>query len=178
VAAKALARQSDVNQTSVKVEKGDMDVGRVVFAARPGHSLDLEKIHAALKETRLSGKPPGRTRARIHYLELTVLGEVVKDGKDLVIKVNGTKQVFRLGEGPEPADDAPAETGFQRLQKALAKGQKVVGVTGRVKGWKGHFPAVLRDLPGDFAPSPKGPGKPPLRRPPLLYVVGFDLSKK
>jgi len=58
VAIKALARQSDVDPTSLKVEM--VDGGRVAFAAREGYSLDLEKIHACLKETRLSGKPPGK----------------------------------------------------------------------------------------------------------------------
>ena len=67
------------------------DGGRVVFAAKPGHSLDLEKIHAALKETRLSGKP-GSTRAQLHYLELTIEGEVLESGKALVLKVNGRRR--------------------------------------------------------------------------------------
>jgi hypothetical protein len=171
VAVKALKRQSDVEPTSVKVEM--VDEGRVVFAAREGCSLDLEKIYASLKETRLSGKPPGKTRSRIHYLELVVKGNVVKDAKEFLLKVNGTKQVFRLGD--EPGSDAgPPGTAFQRLQKALAGARKVVSVTGHVKDWCGHFPAVLRELPGDFVPDPANPGKPPVRRPPLLYVVDFE----
>jgi hypothetical protein len=176
VAVKALARQSDVEPTSVKVEM--VDGGRVAFTARQGRSLDLGKIHACLKETRLSGKPPGKTRSRILYLELTVKGEVVKDGKELLLEVNGTKQVFRLGDEPRPEDAPLEETDFQRLQKAVAKGRKVLSVTGRVKGWSGHFPAVLRELPGEFAPDPGDPRKPPVRRPPLLYVVGFEEAKK
>src|SRR5262245_55207059 len=155
-----------------------VDGGRVVFAARPGCSLDLEKIHACLKETRLSGKPPGKTRSQILYLELTVQGEVVKDGKELLLKVNGTKQVFRLGDEPDRQAVPPEGTDFQRLQKAVAKGRKVVSVTGRVKGWSGHFPGVLRELPVEFAPDPGDPHKAPVRRPPLLYVVGFEEAKK
>jgi hypothetical protein len=176
VAAEAIARQSDVKPTSVKVEM--TDGGRVVFAARPGRSLDLEKIHAALKETRLSGKPPGKTGARILYLEVTVLGEVVNEGTELLIKVKGTKQVFRLGDDPVPRENLLEKTAFQRLKKTLAQGRKVVGLTGRVKGWSGHFPAVLRELPGDFAPGPRRSGHPPIRKPPLLYVVGFEEPRK
>ena len=177
MAAKALKRQSDVEPISVMVDKVEaMGRGRIVFAARRGRSLDLDKIHACLKETRLSGKPPGKTRSRIVYLELTVKGNVVKEGKELFLKVNGTKQVFRLGEEPRP-ESSPQRTDFQRLEKAVAKGPKVVSVTGRVKGWSGHFPAVLRELPGDFVPDPRHPGN-RVRRPPLLYVVAFEEAKK
>jgi hypothetical protein len=59
----------------------------------------------------------------------------------------------------------------------LAQGAKVIRVTGRVKGWSGHFPAVLRELPGEFAP-PANPRQPPVRQPPLLHVVGFEEAKK
>jgi hypothetical protein len=153
------------------------DGGRVVFAARSGRSLDLEKIHACLKETRLSGKPPGKTSARIHYLELVVKGKVVKDDKEFLFKVNGTKQVFRLGEEPN-FKPGPLDTEFQRLKKAVASGRKVISVTGSVRGWSGHFPAVLRELPGDFVADPANPGKPPVRLPPLLYVVDFEEARK
>lgn len=174
MATKALAHQSDVEATSVMVEREDG--GRVVFAARPGCSLDLEKIHACLKETRLSGKP-GRTGAQILYLELTVLGEVVESGKEVLLKVKGTKEVFRLED--EPGKTMPAEgTALKRLKKAVAKGQKEIAVTGRVKGWSSHFPAVLRELPGEVAPIPETLLGPPVRRPTLLYVVGFEEAKK
>jgi hypothetical protein len=175
VAVEALKRQSDVEPTSVKVEM--VDGGRIVFAARRGRSLDLDKIHACLKETRLSGKPPGKTRSRILYLELTVKGTVTRDGKELLLAVNGTKQVFRLGEEP-PSESSPRRTDFHGLEKAVAKGRKVVSVTGRVKGWSGHFPAVLRELPGDLVPGTAAPGKTPVRRPPLLYVVAFEEARK
>jgi hypothetical protein len=167
-----------VEPTSVKVDKEETaDGGRIEFAARKGRSLDLAKIHACLKETRLSGKPPGKTRSRIHYLELVVKGNVVKDGKELLLKVNGTSQVFRLGEEPR-SESGPRTTHFQLLGKAVARGRKVVSVTGWVKGWRGHFPAVLRELPGDFMPDPGNPGKPPVRRPPLLYVVDFEEARE
>jgi hypothetical protein len=176
VAAKALTRPFDVEPSSVKVEM--VDGGRLVFAARPGCSLDLERIHASLKETRLSGKPPGRTRAQILYLELTVKGELTTSGDELLLKVGGSKQVFRLEEQPGRKALPPEETDFGRLRKALAQGRKAVTVTGRVKGWSGHFPAVLRELPAEFAPDAGDARKPPVRRPPLLYVVGFEDAPK
>src|SRR6516164_5321584 len=101
-----------------------MGRGRIVFAAQRGRSLDLAKIHACLKETRLSGKPPGKTRSRIHYLELFVKGTVVKDGQELLLKVNGTRQLFRLGEEPR-SESGPQITHFQLLAKAVARGRKV-----------------------------------------------------
>src|SRR5205085_12656573 len=128
-----------------------------------------------LEETRLSGKPPGKTRSRILYLELTVTGKAVKDGKEVLFKVDGTKQVFRLGDEPSTEARPAGGTDFERLEQAVAKGRKVVRVVGRVKGWSGHFPAVLRELPGDFAAAP---GKPPVRRPPLLYVVTYEEARK
>jgi hypothetical protein len=177
VAVKALKRQSDVEPTSVMVDKEETgDEGRIVFTARRGRSLDLEKIHACLKETRLSGKPPGKTRSRILYLELTVKGTVVREGKELLLKVNGTRQVFRLGEEPR-SKSSPQATEFLRLVEALAKGRKVVSVTGSVKGWSGHFPAVLRELPGDFVPDARHPGS-RVRLPPLLYVEAFEEARK
>src|SRR5207249_338340 len=104
-----------------------------------------------------------RTNAQILYLELTVLGEVVESGKEVLLKVKGTKEVFQLED--EPDKTIPAEgTALKRLKKAVAKGQKLIGVTGRVKGWSGHFPAVLRELPGEFAPLPENLLGPPFRR--------------
>jgi hypothetical protein len=177
VAVKALARQSDVEPTSVKVEPEERGEGRVVFAARPGCSLDLEKIHACLKETRLSGKPPGKTRSQIHYLELTAVGDVVESNKGLLLKVKGTREVFRLEE-PGPKAIGRGGTAFQQLQKAVAAGQQVISVTGRVKGWNGHFPAVLREVPAEVTPLPENQHGPPVRRPPLLSVVGFAEAKQ
>jgi hypothetical protein len=167
-----------VEPTSVKVQPEERGQGRVVFAARPGCSLDLRKIHACLKETRLSGKPPGKTRAQILYLELTAVGDVVASDKELLLKVKGTKDVFRLEEDPGPKAITPEGTAFQRLQKAVAQGQKAITVTGRVKGWSGHFPAVLRELPAEFTPLPKNQHGPPALRPPLLYVVDFAEASK
>jgi hypothetical protein len=176
VAKKALARQSDVDARSVEVEP--VYEGRVTFRAKKGKSLDLEKIHACLQETRLSGKPPGRTSSQIRYLEITALGEVVAGKKELLLKVNGTGQLFRLSDDPKAKADGDEKSPWQRLQEALRRGEKVTGVTGRVHGWSGHFPAVLRRFPVELVDDPKKTDKPPARKPLVLYVTNFQLAEK
>jgi hypothetical protein len=71
------------------------------------------------------------------YLEITAKGEVIERGKELVLKVSGTGQDLVLSEGPA------AKGGLQRLREAVARGEKVSTVTGRVPGWSGRFPDVL-----------------------------------
>ena len=193
----AIARLDDVNKESAK---RDYEKHLVRFAARPGKSLDVEKIHAALQATRLAGKPPNRTGARLVYLEIVVRGTVEVKDQETILNVSGTTQHFLLKGDPDgklleaPADgesklhenmqawlaarrklsDAQKEA-FQRLEQALTKGVKVVRVTGRVHGWSGHFPAVLRELPG--APG-KGQDKAAKRKPPLLIVTAFEPAQE
>ena len=193
----AIARLDDVNKESAK---RDYEKHLVRFAATPGKSLDLEKIHAALQATRLAGKPPNRTGARMVYLEIVVRGTVEVKDQETVLNVSGTTQHFLLKGDPDgklleaPADgesklhenmqawlaerrklsDAQKEA-FQRLEQALTKGVKAVRVTGRVHGWSGHFPAVLRKVPG--APD-KDQDKAAKRKPPLLIVTGFEPAQE
>jgi hypothetical protein len=193
VARDAIARLDDVNKESAQ---RDYEKHLVRFAATPGKTLDLEKIHAVLQATRLAGKPPNRTGARMVYLEIVVRGTVEVKDQETVLSVSGTKQRFLLKGDPDgklleaPADgesklhenmqawlaarrrlsDAQKES-FQRLEQALTKGVKAVRVTGRVHGWRGHFPAVLRELPG--APD-KDQEKAAKRKPPLLIVTAFE----
>ena len=193
----AIARLDDVNKESAK---RDSEKHLVRFAATPGKSLELEKIHAALQATRLAGKPPNRTGARMVYLEIVVRGTVEVKDQETVLNVSGTTQHFLLKGDPDgklleaPADgesklhentqawlaarrklsDAQKQA-FQRLEQALTKGVKVVRVTGRVHGWSGHFPAVLRELPG--APD-KDQDKASKRKPPLLIVTAFEPAQE
>jgi hypothetical protein len=195
VARDAIARLDDVNKESAQ---RDYEKHLVRFAAMPGKSLDLEKIHAALQATRLAGKPPNRTGARLVYLEIVVRGTVEVKDQETVLNVSGTKQRFLLKGDPDgklleaPADgesklhentqawlaarrklsDAQKEA-FQRLELALTKGVKAVRVTGRVHGWSGHFPAVLRELSGE---PDKDQDKAAKRKPPLLIVTAFELA--
>jgi hypothetical protein len=60
-------------------------------------------------------------------------------------------------------------TPFQRLQQRLAKGEKLVSVTGRVQGWSGRWPDVLRELAGKEKAADKKPA--------LLMVTDFQTVK-
>ena len=103
----AIARLDDVNKDSAK---RDYEKHLVRFAAKPGKSLDLEKIHAALQATRLAGKPPNRTGARMVYLEIVVRGTVEVKGQQTVLKVSGTTQHFLLkGDPAGKLLEAPAD---------------------------------------------------------------------
>jgi hypothetical protein len=57
---------------------------------------------------------------------------------------------------------------LQRLWAALAKGQRVTSVTGRVDGWNGPFPKLL-----NVPPPPGEPGKSP-----LLIVTDFQTAAR
>jgi hypothetical protein len=105
---------------------------------------------------------------RVHYLEVTATGEVVAADKRLLLQVAGTKQQFVLGDEPNARPAAGATTPLQRLWAALAKGQRVTSVTGRVDGWNGPFPKLL-----NVPPPPGEPGKPP-----LLIVTDFQTAAK
>ena len=74
---------------------------------------------------------------RMDYLEITAKGAVIERDKELVLKVSGTGQEFVLNEAPA------AKGGLQRLRDAVARGDKVFTVTGRLSGWNGRFPEAL-----------------------------------
>ena len=114
--------------------------------------MDLDRLRESLQATRLSG----RTGMEVRYLELNVRGKVVAVGSELRLRAGG--QEFLLA-----GEEAP----LARL-RALAKGAADVSLTGRVQGWSGLFPDVLRAL----AEQQSGdPGKPATRKPPVLTVT-------
>ncbi len=172
-----IARQSDVEKSSVKmdVEPGTHKyrIGTITFAAKKDKSIDLEKIHDAIRATRLSGK----TNSAVKYLEITATGEVVTAEKKTLLKVSGTAQEFVLGEDPSAKPKNNGKTPFQKLQEALAKGNKVESVTGRVQGWSGRWPDVLRALAAEPAKDAKPSDKAAAKQPPLLIVTDFQLVK-
>ena len=138
MACDAIARQYDVDADSTKLtrpegQKGGYQLGTIEFAAKKGKSIDLDKIHESITATRLSGG----TNMRMDYLEITARGKVIERDKKLVLKVSGTGQEYVLIEGPTGKD------GLERLREAVARGDKVSTVTGRVPGWSGRFPVVL-----------------------------------
>jgi hypothetical protein len=162
MASDAIARQYDVDADSMLLirppdQKGDYQFGTIEFAAKKGKSIDLDKIHESITATRLSGG----TSMSMDYLELTAKGAVIERDKELVLKVSGTGQELLLSEEPTAKD------GLQRLRKAVALGNKVSTVTGRVPGWSGRFPDVM-----------KAWAKAPDTQKQKLLVVDFELEKK
>ena len=157
----AIARQYDVDKNSVTLTcepgKGGYRPGTILFHAKKGKSIDLDKIRESIAATRLSGN----TNMGMEYLEITATGDVQAGAKELVLKVAGTEQQFVLGEAPGAKD------ALQRLRDALAHGESVISVTGRVPGWSGRFPVVLKAL----ADAPAGQNR-------VLLVTTFEVSKK
>ena len=162
MACDAIARQYDVDADLTKLtlpkgQKGSYQLGTIEFAAKKGKSIDLDKIHESITATRLSGG----TNMRVDYLEITAKGQVFERDKELVLKVSSTGQELLLSEEPTAKD------GLQRLREAVARGDKVSTVTGRVPGWSGRFPDVLRA----WAKAPDTQKR-------KLAVVGFEIEKK
>jgi len=158
----AIARQYDVDADSIIIllppgQKGDYQLGTIEFAPKKGKSIDLDGICESITATRLSGG----TNMRVDYLDITAKGEVLERDKKLVLKVSGTGQELLLSEEPTAKD------GLQRLREAVARGDKVSTVTGRVPGWGGRFPDVLRA----WAKAPDTQKR-------KLAVVDFEIEKK
>jgi hypothetical protein len=163
----AIARQYDVDKNRVlllcETDKGGYRPGTITFFPKKGKTLDLRQMVESLTATRLSGG----TGMSMNWLELTATGEVVLDGKTALLKVSGTKQRFVLKEAPEFKNKGGTATPLLRLEAAVASGAKVVSVTGRVDGWSGGFPVVLR-----------AQAKRPPDEPVVLLVTDFETSKK
>ena len=155
----AIARQYDVDKNRVILTcdegKGSYRPGTITFHAKPGKSIDLDQIRESIAATRLSGK----TNIGMEYLEITVIGTVERQGNERVLKVAGTNQVFGLSESPTNA--------LQKLSDAVAKGEKVTTVIGRVSGWSGRFPVALENL-----------AKTPPDTRAMLSVTDFEVAKK
>jgi hypothetical protein len=156
----AISRQYDVEKNSMTLTcegKGQYRPGLITFYAKKGKSVDLDKIRESLTATRLGDG----TNMRVDYLEITALGDVVLGPKDNVLSVIGTGQQFVLGE------DASAKGILQKMGEAARRDDKIASVTGRVHGWNGRFPTVLKAL---AETSNQGRMQ--------LLVTGFEVAKK
>ena len=155
----AIARQYDVDKNKVILTceegKGGYRPGTITFQAKPGKSIDLDQVRESIAATRLSGK----TNMGMDDLEITVTGTVEKQGKEWVLKVAGTNQVFGLSESPTNA--------LSKIEAAVGKGERVTTVIGRVAGWSGRFPVVLENL-----------AKTPPDTRAMMSVVDFEVAKK
>jgi hypothetical protein len=134
----AIARQYDVDKNTMilvcEKGKGGYLPGTISFEAKKGKSIDITKIRESITATRLSGG----TNMGVTYLEITATGTAEARDKELSFKVAGTGQQFNL------VDHANAKGVADKLREALARGDKVTSIIGRVQGWSGRFPDVLR----------------------------------
>jgi hypothetical protein len=130
------------------------DQGTITFHAKKGKLIDLDKLHESIWATRLSGS----TSSGLVSLEVTAVGEVAASEHEIVLRVAGADAYFVLDENPE----GESKAAFGDLKVALNRGDHVVSVTGRLDGWAGRWPDVLRKLP----PNPR-----------RILVTSFDIAK-
>jgi hypothetical protein len=154
VARDATARQYDVDADAVKL---NIAKGEITFRAKKGRLVDLDKLHESIWGTRLSGG----TGMAMNWIDVTAVGLVIIDKEQIVLKVGGSNATFILKEDPKAR--VGDKTVFARLREALASGQKIASVTGRVEGWHGHFPKFLKELP---------------KKPRTILVKEFEVVKK
>jgi hypothetical protein len=158
----AIARQYDVDKNSVQFHReateGRYQPGTITFHAKKDRSIDLNKLHESLTATRLAGY----TNMRVDSLEITVRGKLLVRDNEMLLKVSGTQQEFVLA-----GDDRVVE---DRLREAAKRGEEVTTVTGRVDGWNGRFPVVLKTLANRYGTD----GKKPM----LLVVTAIDTARK
>ena len=156
----AIARQYDVDADSVILtpigKKSSYQLGTIEFFAKKGKSIDLDKLSESIAATRLSGN----TGMSVDYLEITAKGEVIERDGGLILKVSGTGQELVLSE------EATAKDALKRLREAVARGDRVSTVTGRVPGWTGRYPVVL----AAWAKAPDGEKR-------KLAVTDFKVEK-
>jgi hypothetical protein len=177
VARDAIARQYDVDKNSVKLDMEDVGgnyrPGTITFFAKKGKSINLDQIRESIKATRLYGK----TQMQVTYLEVTATGEVTRAQKETMLRVKGTGQEFMLAEDANAAPGG-GKTALQRLREALGRGEKVLSITGRVEGWSGRFPDVLRALEAQPANDGDKSAQPAPGRRPRLLVTDFETAKE
>ena len=91
-------------------------------------------------------------------LEVTAAGTIVVGDKETTLKVADAEPEFALAQNPE----ADFKNAFAELRTALERGDKITSVTGRLDGWSGRWPEVLKKLP----PKPR-----------RIFVTRFEVAK-
>ena len=139
----ATARLYDVDAETIAFKSltktGKYDTGTVTFRAKPGKRIDLNELHESVWATRLSKG----TSSGLVSLEVTAAGTVVVGDKQTTLKVADVEPEFVLAQNPE----ADFKNAFDELRAALARGEKVTSVSGRLEGWSGRWPEMLKKLP-------------------------------
>jgi hypothetical protein len=155
----AATRLYDVDRNSVVnkrlTQSGSYDTGTVTIRPKPGKLIDLDQLHESIWATRLSGG----TKSGLVSLDVTAVGEAVVNEKEMILKVAGSDAHFVLGKHT----DEKQQAAFDELRSALDRGEKVTSVSGRIEGWAGRWPDVLRKLP----PKPR-----------RILVLEFETAKE
>ena len=150
--------EKDSVKLTCETEAGKYRPGQITFEAKQGRSINLGKIQEAIAATRLSG----HTNMRVNHLEIVVRGNLVLRNQDTSLLVSGVEQELIL-----EADDRILE---QRLREAAAQSEEAVTVVGRVEGWSGRFPVVLRTLQRRYGAGSKTPM--------LLVITSLEHAEK
>jgi len=150
--------EKDSVELTCEKEEGKYRPGKITFDAGKGRSINLGNIQKAIMATRLSGN----TNMRVHYLEISVRGDLTLRDQEPVLLVSGAEQEFELA-----ADDRILE---KRLLEAAADSAEAVAVVGRVDGWSGRFPVALRTLEKRYGTD----GKTPI----LLVITSLETAEK
>lgn len=154
----ATARLYDVDEDTIAFKSltktGKYDTGTVTFRAKTGKRIDLNELHESVWATRLSKG----TSSGLVSLEVTVAGAIVVGDKETTLKVTDAEPEFVLAQNPE----ADFKNVFDELKTALARGEKITSVSGRLDGWSGKWPEMLKKLP----PKPR-----------RILVTRFEVSK-
>ena len=132
--------------------------GEIIFRARKGKLVDLDKLHESVWATRLSGG----TRSGVVNLDVTAVGNVVDGEGSTVLNVADSNRRFLLVADRNLKNNNGGKSAFQRMRDALARGDRVVQVTGRIEGWNGRWPAMLRK---------------PEKKPRTIAVSGFAIKR-
>ncbi|MFM9963083.1 MAG: hypothetical protein ACKV2Q_17895 [Planctomycetaceae bacterium] len=159
MAREATARLYDVDADTIAFKRfnksGKHDIETVTFRAKPRKLIDLDRLHESVWATRLSGG----TSSGLVSLEVTVAGTIVVGEKEMTLKVADAEPEFVLAQNPE----ADFKNVFDELNAALERGDKVTSVTGRLDGWSGRWPEMLKKLP----PKPR-----------RILVTRIDVAKE
>ena len=155
----AATRLYDVDRNFVVnkrlTETGKYDTGTVTIRPKPGKLIDLDLLHESIWATRLSGG----TSSGLVSMDVTAIGEAAVLDKETIFKVTGSDDHFVLGKHPDEKNQAA----FDELRSALDRGEKVVSVSGRIDGYAGRWPDVLRKQP----PKPR-----------RILVTEFETAKE
>jgi len=144
-------------ELSCESDQGKYRPGKITFRAKEGRSINLGKIQEAIMATRLSGN----TNMRVDYLEIAVRGNLILRDQEPLLQVSGSEQEFELA-----ADDRDLE---KRLLEAAGRSEEAVTVVGRVDGWNGRFPVVLKTLAKRYGTD----GKKPI----LLVITSLETAE-